>query len=268
MENKRDEKLSRKEITKMLTNILHLEIGRKADFNAREISFDFNKELYMNNIGLNGLDEDLDENKNRKIKEERVEERRKERVDYLVYERKYWKFFEIKSCEEDFKSSASWTFLGNYNYFVMPQSVYDRVESIVPSYVGVYTIDDKYLNKRTFNYIKNLSTTDTREVLSIKYLKNVKRAKFRTLANKEEEYFKRTIKSLNRDAEKYYQRIGNKSDVIIKNLEKDLRRTQGDLKNERSLIQGMRKEIRILFKLLENEGYERKEINNILDEYF
>ena len=54
--------------------------------------------------------------------------------------------YEVKSSVEDFHSKNGHNFLGDYNYYVMPEDVFERVENEIPYYVGVF-IPDK-LNYR------------------------------------------------------------------------------------------------------------------------
>lgn len=62
-----------------------------------------------------------------------------ERVDYLTLELStgIWRFYEVKSCKEDFYSNAKWTFLGQFNYFVMNEKLYLEVKDDIPDHVGV-----------------------------------------------------------------------------------------------------------------------------------
>lgn len=63
----------------------------------------------------------------------------KERVDYLTYDTKgIWRFYEIKTSKSDFNSKAHNTFLGHFNYYVMPKELYDQVKDEIPSDIGVY----------------------------------------------------------------------------------------------------------------------------------
>lgn len=48
------------------------------------------------------------------------------------------KCYEIKVSKNDFYSNASKTFIGHYNYFVMPNELYELVMHDIPSCVGVY----------------------------------------------------------------------------------------------------------------------------------
>lgn len=75
----------------------------------------------------------------------------KERVDLLSYETKgYWRFYELKLTKSDFHSSNKVTFLGHYNYYVMPVELYQKVRDEIPSHVGVYCVytrgDYYYIN--------------------------------------------------------------------------------------------------------------------------
>ena len=63
----------------------------------------------------------------------------KERVDYLTYDTKgIWRCFEIKVSKSDFRSKAHNTFIGHYNYYVMPQELFEQVKNEIPSHIGVY----------------------------------------------------------------------------------------------------------------------------------
>lgn len=62
-----------------------------------------------------------------------------ERVDMLSYETKgIWRFYELKVSKSDFHSKHKVTFLGHYNYYVMPYSLFVEVQEEIPDWVGVY----------------------------------------------------------------------------------------------------------------------------------
>jgi len=46
--------------------------------------------------------------------------------------------FEVKSSVEDFRSKNGHNFVGDFNYYVMPEDVYEKVKSEIPHKVGVY----------------------------------------------------------------------------------------------------------------------------------
>ena len=62
------------------------------------------------------------------------------RVDYLTVDTKNLvRCYEIKSSISDFRSKAKWTFVGHYNYFVLPsRELYEEIKDEIPKHVGVY----------------------------------------------------------------------------------------------------------------------------------
>lgn len=62
-----------------------------------------------------------------------------ERVDYLTYDTKgIWRCYEIKTSKEDFYSKAAKTFVGHYNYFVMPEDLYEEVKNDISKHIGAH----------------------------------------------------------------------------------------------------------------------------------
>lgn len=51
--------------------------------------------------------------------------------------------YEIKSSLDDFNSEHGHNFFGDFNYYVMPLSLYEKVSNLIPWRIGVYTMDDK-----------------------------------------------------------------------------------------------------------------------------
>lgn len=47
--------------------------------------------------------------------------------------------YEIKSSVEDFHSKNGHNFIGDYNYYVMPEEVFGKVKNEIPWNIGVYT---------------------------------------------------------------------------------------------------------------------------------
>lgn len=69
-----------------------------------------------------------------------------ERVDFLVYTTSDCFYcYEIKVTVSDFHSRNKTTFVGNLNYFVMPEDVYEKVKSEIPDEVGAYVLRGKKL---------------------------------------------------------------------------------------------------------------------------
>ncbi|CAM3219341.1 hypothetical protein [Lactiplantibacillus plajomi] len=48
-----------------------------------------------------------------------------------------WRCYELKVTKADFHSKAKLSFIGHYNYFVLPQSLYEQVQAEIPTHVGV-----------------------------------------------------------------------------------------------------------------------------------
>lgn len=64
----------------------------------------------------------------------------KERVDYITYDTKgIWRCYEIKVSKADFHSKANKTFIGHFNYYVMPRELYEEVKDEIPKHIGVHT---------------------------------------------------------------------------------------------------------------------------------
>ncbi len=72
----------------------------------------------------------------------------KERVDFITYDTNgVWRCYEIKVSKVDFNSKANNTFVGHYNYYVMPLELFDQVRELVPNHIGVYT-ESRFIAKK------------------------------------------------------------------------------------------------------------------------
>jgi len=140
-----------------------------------------------------------------------------ERVDYITYDTKgIWRCYEIKVSKVDFHSKAAKSFVGNYNYYVMPQSLYDTVKAEIPHNIGVYIGGEC-----------------------------VKKAKKKPLAIDENILKDSMIRSLFRDSDKLYK-AGNEH--LIDRLNTEIR----NLKNRASETQ--REYNRLYFAVMEKYG--------------
>lgn len=81
-----------------------------------------------------------------------------ERVDFLTYDTNNWfKCYEIKVTKSDFYSKCHNTFIGNYNYYVMPRKLYYEVKQDIPDEIGVLVenkIGDKIYSYSPLRSIK------------------------------------------------------------------------------------------------------------------
>ena len=48
-----------------------------------------------------------------------------------------WRCYELKVSLADFRSKAKLSFIGHYNYFVLPHALYVKVKEEIPAAIGV-----------------------------------------------------------------------------------------------------------------------------------
>lgn len=109
----------RKKITSTLTEMLRHYLNPNNDsriYIAREVTFDYGRPGqcrvdYMRFVPLNNSVSGI------------------EKGDVYCYE--------IKSCPEDFASSNGHNLIGDYNYYVMPREVYEKVRDSISFTTGV-----------------------------------------------------------------------------------------------------------------------------------
>ena len=83
------------------------------------------------------------------------------RVDYMKFkpvnntvsgiEKGDFYCYEIKSSIEDFRSKNGHNFIGDYNYYIMPENVYEKVKNEIPYYVGVLVPEKKHYKKEWYD---------------------------------------------------------------------------------------------------------------------
>lgn len=59
--------------------------------------------------------------------------------------------YEVKSSVEDFHSKNGHNFFGDYNYYVMPEDVFEKVKNEIPHFVGVFIPDGKHYKGEWYN---------------------------------------------------------------------------------------------------------------------
>lgn len=128
-----------------------------------------------------------------------------ERVDFMTMDTKdMFRCYEVKISKSDFHSKCKNSFVGNYNYYVMPQELYEVVKGEILNHIGVY-----------------VSNVNENGVLYIRLIKNPKKQKLKV----EIDVLKNSmIRSLSREAEKFYktsdEKYINKLKKRIDKLEK------------------------------------------------
>ncbi|MBP1043365.1 hypothetical protein I6N95_20290 [Vagococcus sp. BWB3-3] len=48
-----------------------------------------------------------------------------------------WRCYEIKVSKADFRSKAKLSFIGHYNYFLLPLALYDQIKEEIPEGIGI-----------------------------------------------------------------------------------------------------------------------------------
>ena len=63
----------------------------------------------------------------------------KEYIDFATLDSKgIFRCYEIKVSKSDFYSKAKKSFVGHYNYYVMPKILYEEVSKDIPKHIGVF----------------------------------------------------------------------------------------------------------------------------------
>ena len=129
--------MDRKATTKQLSILLEKHINPKNDpriYMSREVTFDYGtlnqvRVDYMRFVPVNNTVSGI------------------EKGDFYCYE--------IKSSVEDFHSKNGHNFIGDFNYYIMPLEVYEKIEKEIPYRVGVYVPSENGLKS-----IKKAQRTD------------------------------------------------------------------------------------------------------------
>lgn len=59
--------------------------------------------------------------------------------------------YEVKSSVEDFNSKNGHNFIGDFNYYVMPEEVFARVSHLIPYNVGVFVPDSRHYREEWYS---------------------------------------------------------------------------------------------------------------------
>jgi hypothetical protein len=64
---------------------------------------------------------------------------------------KEFRCYEVKVSKSDFRSTAKLSFVGHYNYYALPQDLYEQIKEEIPSHIGVllYLPFDEKLSEET-----------------------------------------------------------------------------------------------------------------------
>ena len=105
----------------------------------------------------------------------------RDRLDLCAYDSDgKFRGYEIKRNLNDFNSGCAWTWICNYNYFIMPQDLYYKVKDKIPDGIGVWIVKDY--------------TTD---------MECVKKPKYKELLCSKEDMLHMMLQGLSREYKKY-----------------------------------------------------------------
>lgn len=136
-----------------------------------------------------------------------------ERVDLLSYDTNgVWRFYELKVSKSDFHSKAKKTFLGNFNYYIMPNELYEQVKGAIPKGIGVYVAHDRPNGRSWMECVKKPVKQDLKiphDKLMFAFMQSLSREnqKFRRLQRKEWESKFQAIGEETEEAEAFLELI-------------------------------------------------------------
>lgn len=128
----------------------------------------------------------------------------KERVDYITMDTKeIFRCYEIKVSKADFYSKANKTFLGDFNYYVMPDELYEQVKHDIPFHIGVHN------GKRCIKNAKKQEVdNETKSMLKSYIVRSLSRYLQDAVDNENESYIKqlkRNISNTKSEKDRYYR---------------------------------------------------------------
>ena len=78
--------------------------------------------------------------------------------------------FEIKVSKADLHSKAKLTFIGNYNYFVIPEELYDEVKTEITSGIGVYIKTKDEFGRDELRCVRRAQYRDLKAAMTCRFL--------------------------------------------------------------------------------------------------
>lgn len=104
-----------------------------------------------------------------------------------------WRCYELKVTKSDFHSHAKLSFIGNYNYFVLPLSLYQDIKTEIPPEIGVLSYQ---------KYDPAQIAASTEPVLTPGYLTVEKKPRFQEVTLDQGELMRHFLYSLAREVRK------------------------------------------------------------------
>lgn len=112
----------------------------------------------------------------------------RERLDLCSYDSDgTFRGYEIKRDLNDFHSGYAWSWICNYNYFIMPNTLYNKVKDEIPDSIGVWVIYESTKNMHCIKKPKYRKLLCSKEDMLIMMLQGLSREykKYRKLLKKQ-----------------------------------------------------------------------------------
>ena len=136
----------------------------------------------------------------------------KERVDFLTYDTKgIFRFYEVKVSKGDFYSKNKNSFLGHYNYYVMPLELYKEVAEDIEDCIGVFISDGKKLSSIKRAKVQELEVPI--EILKDSMIRSLYRESEKVITNNDFLEIEKLRKELSRSKKKAYQNYKEHMDL-------------------------------------------------------
>ena len=127
------------------------------------------------------------------------------RVDFMEINTKgIIRCYEIKVTKHDFRSKHGHSFLGHYNYYVMPEKLYQEVRDEIPYHVGVFVEGLRQVKKARRCAVKDLENMKLYIIRSMS--REVKKA-FESVDVAELTYWRSQCSYLKKKNAEYYRRM-------------------------------------------------------------
>lgn len=143
----------------------------------------------------------------------------KERLDYLTYDTKEtFRCCEIKASKADFYSDNKVSFLGHYNYYVMPGDLYEEVKEDIDGHIGVFAYDGKKL--ASVKRAKRQELGVCKDILKDSMIRSLYRESEKVISNNDKLEIEKLRRDLNQAKKKAYENYRQHMDLRKKLYEK------------------------------------------------
>lgn len=112
----------------------------------------------------------------------------RERLDLIAYDSDgTFRGYEIKRNLNDFRSGCAWSWICHYNYFIMPNDLYQKIQDEIPEDIGVWVCYEGYKVMHCVKKPKRKKLLCSKEAMLLAMLQSLSREykKYRKLKGTE-----------------------------------------------------------------------------------